>query len=84
VGAVENVDRVQLDPADVLHEAAKAWRGQRGRVRPGEVLALEEKRRDGAQRNAAAGHAAELIIVIMARPSARLWLLGVAILARRA
>jgi len=65
VGAVEDVDRVELDAAHVLHETAQARRGQRTRVRPGEVLALEKQRGDSAQRNTTAGHAAELIIVDM-------------------
>src|SRR4030095_13432934 len=67
VGAVEHIDGVELDPADVLHEPPQARRGEGGRVRPGEVLALEEERGDGAQRNARAWHAAELIIVVVAR-----------------
>jgi hypothetical protein len=33
------------------------------------MLALEEERGDGAQRSTTGGHAAELIIVVMARPS---------------
>jgi hypothetical protein len=48
---------------------------------PGEVLALEEERGDGTQRNAAAWHAAELIIDNMGRRSPLLWLLGAIILA---
>jgi hypothetical protein len=44
------------------------------------MLSLEEQRGDGAQRDRAAWHAAELIIVVMARPPGRWrlpWLLGV-------
>ena len=40
------------------------------------MLSLEEERGDGAQRNAAAWHAAELIIDVMASLSPRSWPLG--------
>src|SRR3989441_7756137 len=36
---------------DVLDEPTQARRGERARPRPRQVLALEEERRDGAQRN---------------------------------
>jgi hypothetical protein len=49
-------------------------------VRPGEVLPLEEERGDGAQRNAAAWHAAELIIDGMARRSPLVWLVAAIVL----
>jgi len=69
VRALQDVDRVELNPADVLDEAAQARRRQRGRARPGEMLALQEERGDGAQRNRRAGHAAQLIIPVMASPN---------------
>jgi len=51
VGAIEHVDGVELEPAHVFHEAAEPSGGEAGRSRPVEVLALEEKRGDGAERN---------------------------------
>jgi hypothetical protein len=80
VGAVENVDRVELDSANIFHEPAQAWRRQRGRAGSSEVLSLEEEPGDGAQRNAAARHAAELIIDVMARRVPLLWLLAAIVL----
>jgi len=49
-------------------------------VRSSEVLSLEEEPGDSAQRNAAARHAAELIIDIMARRSSVLGLLAAVVL----
>src|SRR5262249_31057497 len=63
VRAVDNVDRVELDSADVLDEAREARRRECGGLRPRQVLALEEERGDSAETNAAARHAPELITV---------------------
>ena len=49
-------------------------------MRSSEVLSLEEEPGDGAQRNAAARHAAELIIDVMARRAPLLWLLAAIVL----
>jgi hypothetical protein len=68
VGAVEDVDRIEMQAADIFDEAREARRGERGRLGPREVLPLEEERGDGAQRNTAAWHAAELIIVVTPCP----------------
>jgi len=54
--ALEDVDRVHLQPADVLHEADEARGGERAAAWPGEVLALEEERRDCAERQSGATH----------------------------
>ena len=48
VGAVQDIDGIHLDAAHVLDEAAEAGRGQPGRARSGQVLALEEQRADRA------------------------------------
>jgi phospholipid transport system substrate-binding protein len=57
VGAVEHVDRVELQTAHVLHEAAQAAGAQRGGPGPGEVLTLQEERADGVQGDRSAPHA---------------------------
>jgi hypothetical protein len=48
--AIDDVDRVELEPADVLHEACQAPRRQPARERTIEVLARDEERGDGAAR----------------------------------
>src|SRR5437667_118945 len=63
VGAIEDVDGIQLEPADVFDEATEAPGGQRGRAGAAEVLPLEEERGDGAQRGGATWHPMEVIIV---------------------
>src|SRR6185295_2137044 len=63
VRALEHVDRVELNSADVLDEAREARRCERGGVGPRQVLALEEERGDGAETDAARRHAPELITV---------------------
>src|SRR5213596_3876581 len=59
VGAIEDVDGIQLEPADVFDEASEAPGGQRGRAGAAEVLPLEEERRDCAKRKRWAWHPVE-------------------------
>src|SRR2546425_8852670 len=59
VRAVEDVDGIELEPTHVLDKATETLGGQRGRLRAGEMLPLQEERGHGAQRNAAAWHAAQ-------------------------
>src|SRR4030095_11959696 len=44
VGAIEDIDRVELQAAHVLDEAAQPAGAQGGRSRPGQMLALQEER----------------------------------------
>ena len=52
VGAIQHVDRVHLDAADVLREADDPGCGQRAAPRTREMLARQEQRGDGPQRHA--------------------------------
>ena len=56
VGALEHVDRVELETAHVLDEAGEPVCGEGQRARPREVLTLEKERGHRAQRNGRAGH----------------------------
>jgi hypothetical protein len=51
MGALEHVDRVELHAADVLDEANQTPRAERMTARPRQMLALEEERPDGVQRD---------------------------------
>jgi hypothetical protein len=56
VGAIEHVDRVELETAHVLDEAGEPVCGEGQRARPREVLTLEKERGHRAQRNGRGGH----------------------------
>ncbi len=58
VSALQDVDRVDLDPAHVLGEPDEALHRQLLRARPGEMLAFEEERFDRVQRKGAGQHSA--------------------------
>src|SRR5207247_5487589 len=58
VRALQHVDRIHLDAADVLREATETLRRQRGRARAREVLALQEERANRARRDRRAWHPA--------------------------
>jgi hypothetical protein len=49
--ALQHVNRVELHAASVLDEANQTPRAQRVTARPRQVLALEEERPDGVQRD---------------------------------
>jgi hypothetical protein len=49
MGAIDDVDRVELDSACVLGEASEARSGQPTRTRPIQLLTLQEERSDGAE-----------------------------------
>jgi hypothetical protein len=50
MGALEDVDRVHLQPADVLHEADEAPGRERAAAGPGEVLTLGIARSNRSKR----------------------------------
>ena len=52
MGTVEHVDRVELYAADILDEARETSGAERRTARPCQMLALEEQRPDGVQRDA--------------------------------
>jgi hypothetical protein len=56
--ALEHVDRVHLEAADVLDEPYEAGGRERAASRPGQMLSLEEERGDRAQRQRGSGHRA--------------------------
>ncbi|HEY3097457.1 MAG TPA: hypothetical protein VGL14_01015 [Methylomirabilota bacterium] len=51
MGALEHVDRVELHATDVLDEANQTPGAERMMARPRQMLALEEERPDGVQRD---------------------------------
>src|SRR5204862_6307730 len=51
VGPVQDVDRIELEPTRVVDEPDKPSRRQPAGPWPPEVLALEEERRDGPERD---------------------------------
>ena len=57
MGPVQHVDRVDLEAAHILDEAQEARGGEPVLARAVEVLALEEERGHGVERNAAGAHA---------------------------
>jgi hypothetical protein len=56
MGAVDDVDRIELDAADVLGEANEAGRRERDGPRAVQVLPLEEEGPNGSDRERAGGH----------------------------
>ena len=57
VSALEHVDRVHLQPANVFHEAAETPGAERRDTRASEMLALEEERGDPGPRDDDGRHA---------------------------
>src|SRR5206468_3273299 len=56
VRALEDVDRIHRDAADVLREATETPGRQRGGARARQLMPLDEQRADGAQRKQGAWH----------------------------